>query len=107
MATILYTVQPGDTLYAIAEKYGTTVDKIVRQNGIRTPDEIYPGLRLRITEGDSSDKEPAIFQWYVVRRGDTLGTIANRFGLELSQLLALNNVKDPDLIYPGQLIRVR
>ncbi len=106
MATILYTVQPGDTLGDLAVKYDTTVEEIARTNGIRTPDEIYPGLRLRIVTGGTQEG-PAVFRWYIVRPGDTLGKIANRFGLELAQLLAMNNVKDPDLIYPGQLIRVR
>lgn len=105
MATIIHTVQPGDTLGDLAVKYNTTVEDIARINGLRTPDEIYPGLRLRIITDDETG-EPSVFRWYIVRPGDTLGKIANRFGLTLDQLLALNNVKDPDLIYPGQLIRI-
>jgi len=106
VATTLYVVQPGDTLGDIAVRYNTTVEQIARVNGIRTPDEIYPGLRLRIIT-EEAPTCPGVFRWYIVRPGDTLGKIANRFGLELQQLLAMNNVKDPDLIYPGQLIRVR
>ncbi|MGB4451838.1 MAG: LysM peptidoglycan-binding domain-containing protein, partial [Bacillota bacterium] len=43
-----YTVQPGDSIWAIAKRFGTTVEAIVRINGIRNPDLIYPGEVLKI-----------------------------------------------------------
>ncbi len=49
--TYTYTIQPGDTLTYIAEKYGTTVDKIVKENNIKNPDLIYGGDKLKITIG--------------------------------------------------------
>ncbi len=43
-----YTVQPGDTLWAISREYGVSVERIVQQNGIRNPNLIYPGQQLQI-----------------------------------------------------------
>ena len=47
-ATVIYTVQRGDTLYAIAKKFGTTVDAIVKKNKIANPNLIYVGQKLMI-----------------------------------------------------------
>ena len=45
---IMYVVKKGDTLWKIAKKYGSTIDDIVRTNGIENPDKIYPGEKLYI-----------------------------------------------------------
>lgn len=47
---ITYTIQRGDTLSAIARKYGTTVSKLVKDNGIKNPNLIYPGQKLTINK---------------------------------------------------------
>ncbi|NLA06967.1 MAG: LysM peptidoglycan-binding domain-containing protein, partial [Firmicutes bacterium] len=43
-----YTVQPGDSIWSIARRFGTTVDAIVSANKIRNPDLIYPGEVIKI-----------------------------------------------------------
>ncbi|MBQ4128423.1 MAG: LysM peptidoglycan-binding domain-containing protein [Ruminococcus sp.] len=96
---IIYTVRPGNTLFAIAQLYGTTAVDIARYNGIVYPYTIYPGQRLRIPV-----KEVTPPQVYFVRPGDTLFAIANRYGIELGALMAINNLDDPNAIYPGQRI---
>jgi LysM repeat protein len=98
----VYYVQRGDTLRKIAARYGTTVNEILRLNPqITNPNIIYVGQAITISGQSSS-------QSHTVQRGDTLRIIANKYGTTVDALLALNtNIKNPNLIYIGQVIRVR
>ena len=98
---ITYTVRPGNTLYAIAQFFGTTVKEIAEANGLRCPYTIYLGQELVLPIEEI--KSP---RYYVVRPGDSLSSIADRYGLEINELLTLNNFDDPNVIYPGQIIRL-
>jgi LysM repeat protein len=98
-----YTVQPGDTLYSIACRYGTTVDAIAQANGILNPAYIrvgqvlcIPGLAPPLPSGG----------YYTVQRGDNLYRIALRFGTTYWALAAANNLPNPNYIYPGQTLLV-
>lgn len=96
--TIVYTVKPNDTLSQIARNYGTTVANIMSLNSfIKNPDLIYPGWQITIRTNDQSSS-----QIYVVKRGDTLSHIAIMYDTNVSTLVRLNNIKNPNLIYPGQ-----
>lgn len=97
---ITYIIQPGDTLSEIALQFGTTVEVLAELNGIKNPNLIYAGERLRIPERDGEGR------YYTVRPGDTLSGIALMFGTTVSALVALNGIKDPNLIYPGQRILI-
>ena len=93
-----YTVQAGDTLGAIARRYGATVAELVRLNEIADADFITIGQRLVLRPGS---------RLHVVRRGDTLWSIARRYQTSVDGLLRLNpNVLDRNLIRPGQALRV-
>lgn len=95
-----YTVVPGDTLYAIAARYRTTVAELAALNGIVNPNLIYPGQVLQIPVFS----EPV--STYTVRSGDTLSSIASRFGTSVGELASINNLSNPNLIYPGQVLRL-
>ena len=97
---VTYTVRPGDTLWAIARRFGTTVQDLVRANNIADPNLIYPGQVLTIPGHDDMQAV------YTVRPGDTLWAIAQRFGTTVQELVNLNGIADPDLIYPGQVLRL-
>ena len=97
-----YTVQRGDTLSEIAERYGTTVNELVRLNNIADRDLIYPGQVLIIREGGTTP--PSGTTTYIVQRGDTLTEIAARYGTTVNEIVRLNNIADRDLIYPGQVL---
>ncbi len=106
--TIAYTVQPGDTLSAIAVRYNTTVNQLVELNNIQNPNLIYVGQVLEInTDGDNtSDLHDTSHTLYRVVRGDTLSSIAVRYGTTVAQLVELNNIQNPNLIYVGEILRI-
>lgn len=96
-----YIIQPGDTLFAIARRFGITLAELLAANPqITNPDLVFPGQRIMIPV-------PAPPEVYVVRPGDTLFAIARRFGVTLEQLLAANpQITDPDRIFPGERINI-
>ena len=62
---------------------------------IKNPNLIYPGQEIKISGNENS-------QVYIVKRGDTLSSIAQRFHTSISAIAKLNNIKNPNLIYTGQ-----
>ena len=96
-----YTVQPGDTLSAIAAAHGTSVAAIASANGISNPDLIYVGQVLTIS---GSAPAPTSGGSYTVQSGDTLSGIAERFGTSVQDLVNKNGISNPDMIYVGQVI---
>lgn len=96
-----YTVQAGDTLTAIANKYGTTVDSLVALNSIADKNKIYVGQVLKISGATSNNSTS-----YTVQAGDTLSGIASKFGTTYQELARINNISNPNLIYVGQVIKI-
>ncbi len=91
-----YTVRRGDTLWAIAGRFGTTVDTLVRLNHIPNPNLIYVGQVLRLPAPSETT--------YTVRPGDTLWAISRRFGTTVNALVERNHIQNPNLIYPGEVL---
>ena len=98
---VTYTVRPGNTLYVIAQFFGTSADEIAEANGLAPPYTIYPGQELILPIEEI--RSP---RYYVVRPGDTVLGIADRYGLELETILSLNRLENPNIIYPGQILRL-
>ena len=98
-----YVVQLGDTLTAIATRFGVSLAALEAANPqISDPNRIFPGQVVSIP-GSS----PASGSDYVVQLGDTLTAIAARFGVSLAALEAANpQISDPNRIFPGQIITV-
>ena len=107
-----YTVRRGDTLSAIAARYGTTVNAIVRANGIANPRFIYAGQRLVIpgragsASGTGGGQASGGGTVYTVRRGDTVAAIAYRYGTTIAAIARANGLANPSYIYPGQRLRI-
>ena len=99
----VYTVVSGDTLSGIASRYGTTYQRLAEYNGISNPNLIYPGQQIRIP--GSSQSSSVVY--YTVVSGDNLTKIANRYGTTVNQLVSWNNISNPNLIYPGQKLRIK
>ena len=93
-------VRPGETLGLIAQQYGVDIFTLASANGISDAHRIYSWQQLTIPSG-SSNAYPAIAAQgrHIVRRGETLDSIANQHGIDLSDLIALNNIFG--WIYPG------
>jgi LysM repeat protein len=105
---IVHVVQPGESLFRIALRYGTTVDAIVAVNGLPSARMIYAGQRLTIPGAGVAVPAPATATGgpYVVRPGDTLSQIAQRFGTTTAALARLNGIANPSVIYVGQVLRL-
>lgn len=101
-----YTVKSGDTLSAIAAKYGTTYQYLAQINGIANPNLIYPGQVLKVT-GTASAPQTSTSVVYTVKSGDTLSGIAAKYGTTYQHLASINGISNPNLIYPGQKIKIK
>lgn len=100
--TLTVYVRAGDTLWAIAREYGTTVEAIARENRIADPNRIFAGERLRITLPARGNGE----EIYNVRRGDTTISIAGKFGVTLSALEDRNGLERGEMIYAGDKLSI-
>lgn len=98
-----YTVQAGDTLSGIASKLGVSTGAI---SGYRSgnPNLIYPGEVLKINGGNAAPKPAG--RTYTVRAGDNLSAIAARYGTTYQALSVKNGIANPNLIYPGQVLKI-
>jgi GH25 family lysozyme M1 (1,4-beta-N-acetylmuramidase)/LysM repeat protein len=101
---ICVTVAYGDTLSGIANLFGTTVREIVRINNISNPNRIYPGNRIYLRVPASTPVAPC--DSYTVKRGDTISSIASRLGIDQRELISINQLANPNLIYPGQVLKL-
>jgi LysM repeat protein len=96
----VHIVQWGDTLYSIARYYGATVEAIVAVNGLSNPDYIYVGQQLLVPLGGPMPPGPG--STYVVQWGDTLYSIALRFGTTVEALVLANGLPNAWQIFAGQ-----
>ena len=94
------TVKSGDTLSEIAAKYGTTYQHLADINGISNPNVIYAGQVLKIDGAATAAKT------YTVKSGDTLSGIAAKYGTTYQHLAQINGIGNPDLIHPGQVLKI-
>jgi membrane-bound lytic murein transglycosylase D len=100
-------VRRGDTLWSIARSHGVTMESIASSNGLSSDDTLAVGQVLQIrgtttlaaTDGGAVETRSTT---YVVRRGDTLSRIANKFRVRLSDLLGWNDLSSRSVIKPGQ-----
>ena len=101
-----YVIQPGDTLSLIAQRYGTSVAKLMQANNLRNRHRIRAGQALEIPGLAAREPIQADAATYRVRRGDTVSTIARRAKLSEDELLALNDISNRNRIYVGQELRL-
>jgi LysM repeat protein/3D (Asp-Asp-Asp) domain-containing protein len=118
-ADYTYTVQPGDTLDAIARRAGATWPALWRLNpALADPNRLRPGMTLRLPAAPAAPGEPGPVvrpgmarppagERYRVRPGESLGLIARRHGLTWAELWLLNpHITEPARLRPGALLRL-
>lgn len=114
-----YTVQAGDTLWAIARKYNCSITEIVVANSdrIKNPNRIHAGWQLKIPQSGApitggtpdavlpENKKSGI---YIVRQGDTLWAIARKCGCSVAEIVSMNRelIRNPALIHSGWKLKV-
>ena len=120
-ATQQYTVVANDTLYSIARRFGVSLDYLAQINGIRDPGRIRVGAVLvipdpgsgprglhaaTISSGQPVSSRPSFTYPYVVRPGDTLFHLAQRFGVTVDALERANGLTSAQYIRVGQVLRI-
>lgn len=107
--TTVYTVKSGDTLSGVAQKHGVTVDQLKSWNKL-SGTTITVGQKLKVSAPAASSSGTGASAsgtiTYVVRRGDSLGAIAERYNCTVSELKSWNNLSG-STIYPGQKLKIK
>ena len=109
---VVHVVQNGDTLGAIAEAYGSSIEELSLLNGLTNPNYIYIGQEITLPGSSivaASGPNPSAGssgQQYEVQAGDTLYGIAGRFGTSADSIAQQNGLDDPNLIYIGQILTI-
>ncbi len=98
-----YTVKFGDTLSAIAQAFGISLEALMQANNLTEPSLIRVGQVLRIP-GQGQTSTPASTVRYTVQYGDTLNLIAQRFGVSIYAIAQANNLADINLLRVGQVL---
>lgn len=113
LPTAPYTVKSGETISEIADRFGTSTERLIQLNGISNPNLVVAGTRLAIPGRPSSSAAPRSTaaprnaKEHVVRSGENLSTIADSYGLPVERLVAINKIDDPDLVVSGARLKLQ
>ena len=104
-------VQPGETLSEIADRLGVSVQRLIEINKIKNPNHLEAGTQLKLPQGISSSRgasaKGGATSTVTVGEGETLSTIADRHGVPVSTLMALNSLKNPNHVEAGQVLKLK
>jgi len=113
LPTAPYTVKSGETLSEIADRFGTSTERLIQVNGISNPNLVVAGTRLAIPGRPSSSAAPRSTaaprnaKEHLVRSGESLSTIADSYGLPVERLAAINEIDDPNLVVSGTRLKLQ
>jgi LysM repeat protein len=106
-AATVHVVKRGDTVQSISKKYGISVTTVLSMNKLSATAIIFPGQRLAIGSVIPKQAKPATPEMHTVQAGETLASIANHYGISLSNLLSVNGFTESSLVYGGQSIKLK
>ena len=104
----IHVVSAGETLVSIALRYGLTPETIMAANELANPDQLEVGQELRIPDQDDIAEEEVISEprMHVVSAGETLASIALRYGLTTETIISANELADSGQLNVGQTLRI-
>jgi murein DD-endopeptidase MepM/ murein hydrolase activator NlpD len=106
-----YRVRPGDTLSGIAQRHGTSVSALMRENGLTNPDRVRAGTTLKLPSSGATARAGAPAAGgsthHVVRPGETLSAISRQYGVSVPQLVEWNGLRDSATVWAGSRISVK
>ena len=107
--TAPYTVKSGDTISELAERFGTTTNRLLQLNNISDPKLVIAGTRIAVpgrasTASATQASRPP--REYVVQSGENLSYIADRYNTSVDQLIAINKLDDPNMVVTGTRIKL-
>ena len=103
------TVTAGDSLSEIAKANGTTAEKLARINGICNVNSIYVGQVILLNDPEQeveTDTTEESLRTVIVETGDSLSKIAKREGVTVDEVMSMNNISDPNLLFVGQKLTI-
>ena len=104
-----YTVKAGETLSEIADRYGTSVNRLVQLNGLRDANDLWAGSRIQVP-GASARPQVAVnknAKTHQVQPGESLSSIADRYGVSMQRLIAINGISNPNQVMAGSTLTLR
>lgn len=106
----VHTVEPGDTVSSIAQRFGLSTASVLALNGLSWRSAIFPGQQLTLTTAPvkMTSPPPARTQSgrYTIVKGDTISSVAMRFGVSTKSILDANHLESSSIIYPGQTLAI-
>src|SRR5690625_7223526 len=93
----IYTVQQGDSIWNIAQRYGADINQIILVNKLNNPNILAVGQSIIVPEQDRE---------YVVQPGDNMWAIAQHYGVTVQELAAYNSISDPARVFPGEMLKM-
>ena len=99
-------VKPGDTLSEIALEYNTSYQYLAKINNIANPNLIFVGQRIYVPTLQNSNIGDTSHVLYVVKRGNTLTQISRLYGVSIESIVTLNGIRNPNLIFAGEILRI-
>ena len=108
-----YTVKPGETLSEIAERHGTSVDRLMQLNNLRSAKDLWAGSRIQVPGASPARPANAAAPLnrnardHKVQPGETLSEIADRYGISMDRLISLNGLKEPNDLQAGSTLRLK
>ena len=105
----IHIVKSGDTISIISKLYSINKDLIIKLNNLKDENYIFVGQNLIISESTENSKKQSnlINNYHIVKTGENLTEISNKYNLKVIDLTEINNLNNPDSIKVGQKLLIR